>query len=608
MRDFRREFREFFGSTSLAPSQMNRLLIQLAALVGGGFLKRAELSPSSLHSVLAELIVGVEERLPFVAQHRGFAKCLAFADVLSPLALSAIVKELCAAADEEALVSSVFAAGGFSGERDPMYYLSDAVASLMIDFAQIEPTDRIHFSYVSSFCALRLALNRTNHFAFQDPIMTFEAVMLAVMTGASLECHKSAPTSSSEPSEFTPFEASIVVPPVGTPYTVIEDAMVKRVEFKLSMRELESLVFDRMLRKTSKRSVALIPLRVLFAPGKAERNLRQKLVEDHRLDTVVKLPSGVISTAAPDSALIVLRGSQEHNTDAPLVVDASGEEFHFVPYGRDAEFLLRETMQNVAKLKEIVKGRLETEISKRLRTAEMHATGFNLMPERYNQAKERRASRSFLAGRGWTSLSSIATLSRSVAIPYFDARSLDGDLSPVKEASIADIGPSGVLRSPGKFILLDRRGYEKNRKVLLRPKDIVLVVKGNVGKVAFVPEDLTEEWIPNQSFVVIRVHEGETRVSPEFLFRYLGSPQSQRSLAMLTGGNSTKVLLAADLRHFEIPIPDDELHGKILAAHSGILDHFLRASELESAARGIEESMWEVPELTDFQNERVTED
>ncbi len=600
MTDFRREFREFFGSTSLAPSQMNRLLIQLAALVGGGFLKRSELSPSSLHAVLAELIVAVEERFPFVAEHKGFAKFLAFADALSPLALSAIVKTLYAAADEEVLVPSVFAVAGFSGERDPLYYLSDEVASLMLEFAQIEPTDRIHFSYVSSFCALRLASNRINHFVFQDPITTFEAVMLAVMIGASLECHRSAPTSPPETSESKPFDASIVVLPVGTPYTIVEDAMVKRVEFKLSTRELESLVFNRMLRTTRKRSVALIPLRVLFAPGKAERSLRQRLVEDHRLDTVVKLPSGVISTAAPDSALIVLRGSEDRSTDGPLVVDASGDEFHFAPYGRDAEFLLREQMQNITRLKEIVNGRLETEISKCLRTEEMRATGFNLMPERYNSMKDRIASRSFLARRGWTSLSSIATLSRPVAIPYFDGRSLEADLRPVKEASIADIGPSGLLQTPAKFILLDRRGFEKNRKVMLRPKDILLVVKGNVGKVAFVPEDLAEEWLPNQSFVVIRVHEGEARISSEFLFRYLASPLSQKSLAMFTGGNSTKVLLAADLRHFEIPIPDDELHEKVLTAHSGIVEHFLRASELESVARSIEKDMWEVPELAVF--------
>jgi type I restriction enzyme M protein len=64
-------------------------------------------------------------------------------------------------------------------------------------------------------------------------------------------------------------------------------------------------LFLRLL-KTGGRAAVIVPDGVLFGSSKAHQQLRRMLVEDHKLDAVIKLPSGAFRPYAGVSTAILL--------------------------------------------------------------------------------------------------------------------------------------------------------------------------------------------------------------------------------------------------------------------------------------------------------------
>jgi type I restriction enzyme M protein len=75
---------------------------------------------------------------------------------------------------------------------------------------------------------------------------------------------------------------------------------------KTKKTELLFLALFLRLLKTGGRAAVIVPEGVLFGSSKAHQELRRMLVEDHKLDAVVKLPSGAFRPYAGVSTAILL--------------------------------------------------------------------------------------------------------------------------------------------------------------------------------------------------------------------------------------------------------------------------------------------------------------
>jgi type I restriction enzyme M protein len=75
---------------------------------------------------------------------------------------------------------------------------------------------------------------------------------------------------------------------------------------KTKKTELLFLALFIRLLKTGGRAAVIVPDGVLFGPSKAHKELRRMLVEDHKLDGIVKLPGGVFKPYAGVSTAILL--------------------------------------------------------------------------------------------------------------------------------------------------------------------------------------------------------------------------------------------------------------------------------------------------------------
>jgi type I restriction enzyme M protein len=83
-------------------------------------------------------------------------------------------------------------------------------------------------------------------------------------------------------------------------------------------------LFLRLL-KPGGRAAIIVPDGVLFGLSKAHKHLRRMLVEDHKLDAVIKLPSGVFRPYAGVSTAILV--FTKTNSGGTLIVVTTSKRF-----------------------------------------------------------------------------------------------------------------------------------------------------------------------------------------------------------------------------------------------------------------------------------------
>src|SRR6202035_3571025 len=61
------------------------------------------------------------------------------------------------------------------------------------------------------------------------------------------------------------------------------------------------------------------------------------------------------------------------------------------------------------------------------------------------------------------------------------------DTMEVLEIGVSELPPRGYIDTPGRTVSITRETAEKNAEQFLRPLDIVLIIKGSVGKIGIIP-------------------------------------------------------------------------------------------------------------------------
>jgi type I restriction enzyme M protein len=97
---------------------------------------------------------------------------------------------------------------------------------------------------------------------------------------------------------------------------------------KTKKTELLFLALFLRLMKVGGRAAVIVPDGVLFGSSKAHKDLRQKLVEEHKLDAVIKLPSGVFRPyAGVSTAILVFTKTGVGGTDRVWFYDMQADGF-----------------------------------------------------------------------------------------------------------------------------------------------------------------------------------------------------------------------------------------------------------------------------------------
>ena len=126
-----------------------------------------------------------------------------------------------------------------------------------------------------------------------------------------------------------------------------------------------------------------------------------------------------------------------------------------------------------------------------------------------------------------------------------------------------DIGERGYLERPRRSFAVDPATYTLALNQRVQPGDVLLSIKGTVGVVGLVPEDVPRKgdnalWTVGQSLVILRPKKsgGIDSIS---LYEYLTNETVQKLIKSLASASAIQILAIKDLNTFPVSIPSKQV-------------------------------------------------
>ncbi len=368
--------------------------------------------------------------------------------------------------------------------------------------------------------------------------------------------------------DVTKAEYVLALPPIGVRVkgTKLEEWRAGNPGDSEQFDRSETWTIHEFVNRATRRAAFVTGAGVLFSKGQEQR-MRVALLERggplNQLETVVSLPAGAFTnTNIPGAALVV---NLEGSTAPVRMIELTSSKRSTT----EANELI-ELGRALCSGKRSDKARVTS-----VTHDEIAANEFILSPTRY-------LGREFSKGRDAKPLGEYFTVVR----PPSPGKHLGGELA--SELGIPDLGAwTPILVPPAKTVairpgLLDE-GY-------LAPHDLVISIKGTVGKVGLVGGlEFAKRWVPSQSCIGLRLKSepAEAYDLLDYIFMYLRSEECAEQIARLQVGAGVQHISPATLlTSLLIPTPttdelkrvtDDcrrlrEIEGEILLLQSEMRD------------------------------------
>jgi type I restriction enzyme M protein len=380
------------------------------------------------------------------------------------------------------------------------------------------------------------------------------------------------------------YDVSVVVPPWEKRHSPHDDdALQTGLPAPLS---IETAGVTLALARGQKAAVCLLPPNFLFRASKADQIFKEQAIRDYGLDTIVGLPRGAFGTASIASALVLFKpggssGARSRKSTEVFMIDARGEGERS---GLDTDKLKG--------LADLVRKHENSDISVSVPVEDLAANDFNLSVERYVLQPEVRRMRELAADATAVQLDDIAELYRPQAIASRKGMAAGPQLA-LAEVGVADIDEAGIVRLPSKQVVVTPNVALQARRARLEEGDVLLVIKGSVGKVGFlreIPDDAT--WLASQSFAILRLRQHGPLDDPRILFRFLTSSLGQANLQSLRVGTAVPGLQMADVRRLMILLPNREEQGAIAREVEGLFKLQDRIQQLRAELALKQGQLW----------------
>jgi type I restriction-modification system DNA methylase subunit len=306
---------------------------------------------------------------------------------------------------------------------------------------------------------------------------------------------------------------------------------------------------------------------VLFSHGQ-EKRLREDLLhrggELNELHSVVSLPSGAFSATGLAAALVTLTPS--HNNNEVLMVDLGMSRRAL----GDIDELVRSS-------RDIALGQVEDE------NRACKVTREDIIANEYSFAPFRYLRKKVDVGANAQPLESLCELIRP---PFL---SKDDDIKECLEIGISDLKEWREVSSKLEKVVKVR---VRKEMPTLKSGDLVLSIKGTIGKVGLVAPPESDLVVVSQICLGIRIKPDRyEQVSPQYLFMYLRSAAGQAQLLSLQAGAAIQHISPQTLlSSFLVPVP--QAHER-----TEVENDYQRLCQLEQQVANIQKQMQEITEL-----------
>jgi len=348
-------------------------------------------------------------------------------------------------------------------------------------------------------------------------------------------------------SDRNKWPVAIAVPPWGEKMRelLIDDPWLPPapLECPSSIRDSEARRVFAAHQRCSGSTYALVSPGIGFRTSKDLEYFREELVKRNWLDAVVALPSGANAATNLEGLLLVLK--QDRVAGTPIKMIAAHDLLN--PSKAKSGKVWDEN--GVKELAQILNNRSECSYARLITAEELEENGFSLQVSRYLHSEGDLMLKRYLDSRTTVQLGDLAEIKRPVA----SLGRQEDDGIEVREVAPGDIDDSGQLRQGSKRIRLPEAVLAKGRQQLLEQGDVLLSIKGGLGKVAVI-QDLEHPTVPGQAFCVVRLRPNAP-LTPAALVQYLRSAVGQTLLDKAGQGTAVAFVPMGELKSLPVVIP-----------------------------------------------------
>ena len=326
-----------------------------------------------------------------------------------------------------------------------------------------------------------------------------------------------------------------------------------------------------MLAHTEKHVLCVVSNAFLYRSAAGERAFKEAIIENNWLEGVIALPTGLFGATA--SGLNVLVLNKTNANPRIKFMDASGDKF---PTKRTKTEKKLVGVENILKTYASLD---DTDELVHVLPDEIEANEYNLSPSRYIVSEGDSKLYAFLSCLKTACLWELVEIIRPQALK---SEGQGGEL--FYEYGLSSLDEIGHVTGKPRLVYLNKRQLKRAEKQQIKPKDVLVVCKGGVGKVGFVPDSIKNPAVANQAFAILRVKELCRRMTPEALFQYLSSDYGKHHLKSLATGTTALMISSKDLSSMTVPALNKEQKQILAAVHK-------QAVKKQKILTGIKKSM-----------------
>ncbi|MGI9280185.1 MAG: N-6 DNA methylase [Endozoicomonas sp.] len=470
-----------------------------------------------------------------------------------------------------------------TGHEIHPFYLSDNFVELLTGLARLKDEDEVYYPFEASTALILKAQKLSVQGFFETPSDSPLAAICNVLLNSPVELKYNDPLITpqwTEPGTLKLFDSSIVLLP--DEQLLDADAVTDLYDrYPESCLNQELLALFHTLSQTRGRTVAVISQTFLQKSTQKEQIFKQKLIQNRHLKTVIALPADLPLPGKSPSALLVF--DQQQSFDTVTLIDANHDFFksRALPPAKGSR------LRNISALIEQSESYSNDRFARQISYDDIIANHYNLQVSRYVLPHYQLKLNKLIEKLETSPLADLAELIRGQAIRHQD--SMNGE--SFIEVLPGDINEAGEIEKPEKNIRTADH-LKRARQQLLKAGDILLVVKGQVGKVGIVPALCGHNWVASQAFIIVRMKSNTPIQNPVVLFRYLCSPLGKALINRLKTGGKVPLLHTEDIHSLPIPSINDQDQQKALASHNDIKQAYAEIRFLRDKAVNINKKLW----------------
>jgi type I restriction enzyme M protein len=442
-------------------------------------------------------------------------------------------------------------------ETSRFQFLTPEISDLLVRLADIKANDSVYTPWDTAVQLAPRAAARAGDVCLEMRGYTSLAALISLLSEKSFEVRQSDPIrspSATENGTLKKFLKSLAFPPFGEQYEREVIAQDWYSRFPEQTRSGSVLAVRHLLAQTTGRVVVAVQNSLLFSAG-AEKRLREDLVSRGIIQAVVAMPAGLIWNTNLDFSILVL--SPGGGNKKIQFIDATTTRF-------SKTIGYKSKLTDIAGLTAILGERKKTDESVCVPIEDVIENEAQLQVGRYFQSESKRHLQKILRESKTVELDEIMDTIRPMPMSPDEENFID-----VQEVGAADLPPRGYITKPGRHIKVDASVAAKSARQFLRPFDIVLIVKGSVGKLGIVPQDVPPPgpggWVAGQSAIVLRTRS-DSPIEPRALAMQLRSPIGQELLDGIVSGATIHLIQLRELAHLPVMVPSREVANRAIAA------------------------------------------